>query len=78
MSHGGTFLLNEALQSAVWQGGGWTVDTGNRVVRAGAIVNAAGPIRQIVAGNAGAPPRFLVIVAGTPTQLGAPVQVQSR
>jgi YVTN family beta-propeller protein len=41
-----------------------------------AIVNAIGPIRQVVRGEADAPRRYLVIVAGTPMQLGKPVQVQ--
>ena len=43
----------------------------------GAIVNAAGPIRQLVqpAGAAG-PRRYLVIAPGQPGALGAPVQIQ--
>jgi YVTN family beta-propeller protein len=41
-----------------------------------AIVNAIGPIRQIVQGEGNSPRRFLVIVAGTATALGGPVQVQ--
>jgi YVTN family beta-propeller protein len=41
-----------------------------------AIVNAIGPIRQIVQGDAGTPRRYLVIVPGTPSQPGKPVQVQ--
>jgi len=41
-----------------------------------AIVNAVGPIRQIVQSEAKAERRYLVIVAGTPDRLGAPVQVQ--
>ncbi len=41
-----------------------------------AIVNAIGPIRQVVRGEADAPRRYLVIVAGTPMELGQPVQVQ--
>ncbi len=41
-----------------------------------AIVNAIGPIRQVVRGEADAPRRYLVIVAGTPKELGQPVQVQ--
>jgi YVTN family beta-propeller protein len=41
-----------------------------------AIVDAVGPIRQIVQGDAATPRRFLVIVAGTPENLGALVQVQ--
>jgi hypothetical protein len=42
-----------------------------------AIVNAVGPIRQIVRGAARIPRRYLVIVSGTPGQLGARVQVQA-
>jgi len=42
-----------------------------------AIVNAVGPIRQIVQGDDKLARRYLVIVPGTPAQLGAPVQVQS-
>jgi DNA-binding beta-propeller fold protein YncE len=41
-----------------------------------AIVNAVGPIRQVVRGENGISRRYLVIVSGTPGQLGAPVQVQ--
>ena len=41
-----------------------------------AIVNAVGPIRQVVQGGADAPRRYLVIVPGSPTELGKPVQVQ--
>jgi YVTN family beta-propeller protein len=41
-----------------------------------AIVDAVGPIRQIVQGDAATPRRFLVIVAGTPENLGALLQVQ--
>jgi hypothetical protein len=41
-----------------------------------AIVNAVGPIRQIVQGEAQAERRYLVIAAGTADKLGAPVQVQ--
>ena len=40
------------------------------------IVNAVGPIRQIVLGETDAPRRYLVIVPGSVTQLGKPVQVQ--
>ncbi len=43
-----------------------------------AIVNAVGPIRQIVQGNAKDERRYLVIAMGTPDQPGAPVQIQSR
>src|SRR5712664_2241157 len=42
-----------------------------------AIVNAVGPIRQIVRGEARTPRRYLVIVSGMPGQLGARVQVQA-
>jgi YVTN family beta-propeller protein len=41
-----------------------------------AIVNAVGPIRQIVQSNAKAERRYLVIVPGTADKLGRPVQVQ--
>ena len=42
-----------------------------------AIVNAVGPIRQIVRNEQRAQRRFLVIVRGTPNEHGAPVQVQA-
>jgi len=42
-----------------------------------AIVNAIGPIRQLVQGEEHAPRRYLVIAAGTADRLGAPVQVQA-
>jgi hypothetical protein len=42
-----------------------------------AIVNAVGPIRQIVRGEENAPRRFLVIVSGTPGHLGPLVQIQA-
>jgi YVTN family beta-propeller protein len=41
-----------------------------------AIVNAAGPIRQIVRGEDRSPRRYLVIVSGTPDKMGEPVQAQ--
>lgn len=41
-----------------------------------AIVNAVGPIRQIVQGEADTPRRYLVIASGSATQPGRPVQVQ--
>lgn len=41
-----------------------------------AIVNAVGPIRQVVQGEAATPRRYLSIVSGTADKLGAPVQVQ--
>ena len=41
-----------------------------------AIVNAIGPIRQIVQSNETATKRYLVILPGTPDRLGAPAQVQ--
>jgi YVTN family beta-propeller protein len=41
-----------------------------------AIVNAVGPIRQIVQSNAKAERRYLVIVPGTADKPGRPVQVQ--
>jgi YVTN family beta-propeller protein len=43
-----------------------------------AIVNAVGPIRQIVESVQSARRRYLVIVSGTPEKLGAPVQVQAE
>jgi YVTN family beta-propeller protein len=43
-----------------------------------AIVNAIGPIRQIVQANVPAEQQYLVIVPGTPDKLGAPVQVQEQ
>ena len=42
-----------------------------------AIVNALGPIRQLVRAETDAQRRYLVIVPGRPGQLGAPVQVQA-
>jgi hypothetical protein len=42
-----------------------------------AIVNAAGPIRQLVIGAAAAERRYLVIVPGRPDSMGTPVQLQS-
>jgi hypothetical protein len=41
-----------------------------------AIVNAVGPIRQIVQGEDQTPKRYLVIAPGKADSLGAPVQVQ--
>ena len=41
-----------------------------------AIVDAVGPIRELVQCDGPAPRRYLVIVGGTPTSLGSPVQVQ--
>jgi hypothetical protein len=41
-----------------------------------AIVNAIGPIRQIVQGAENAPRRYLVIVPGSAAQPGQPVQIQ--
>jgi YVTN family beta-propeller protein len=41
-----------------------------------AIVDTVGPIRQLVQGDGPAPRRYLVVVSGTPTSLGSPVQVQ--
>jgi len=43
-----------------------------------AVVNAVGPIRQVVRDASGDRSRFLVIVPGTTTAYGTPVQVQSR
>ncbi|HEX3938731.1 MAG TPA: YncE family protein [Xanthobacteraceae bacterium] len=42
----------------------------------GAIVNAEGPIRQVVRGENKLPRRYLVVAPGTAEQHGAPVQVQ--
>ena len=41
-----------------------------------AIVNAIGPIRQVVRGEEKIPRRYLVILPGTPDNHGAAVQVQ--
>jgi YVTN family beta-propeller protein len=41
-----------------------------------AIVNAVGPIRQLVANDAKTERRYLVIVSGSPAKLGEVVQVQ--
>ena len=42
-----------------------------------AVVDADGPIRQLVVGDAAAgPPRYLVIAAGVPSSLGPVVQIQ--
>jgi hypothetical protein len=43
-----------------------------------AIVNALGPIRQVVQGEHKADRRYLVIASGTADQHGAPVQVQAE
>jgi YVTN family beta-propeller protein len=43
-----------------------------------AIVNALGPIRQIVRAESAVQRRYLVIAPGTPAQIAAPVQVQSK
>jgi YVTN family beta-propeller protein len=43
-----------------------------------AIVNAIGPIRQVVRGEDKMQRRYLVIAPGTADQLGAPVQVQAE
>jgi hypothetical protein len=43
-----------------------------------AIVNAVGPIRQIVHGDAGAARRYLVIVTGSSAEPGKVVQVQAQ
>src|SRR5262249_40548311 len=42
-----------------------------------AVVNAIGPIRQLVRGEDKVPRRYLVIAPGTAGSLGAPVQVQA-
>ena len=41
-----------------------------------AIVNAVGPIRQVVEAMGDAPRRFLVVTSGKSDALGAPVQMQ--
>ncbi|MDB5361224.1 MAG: hypothetical protein JWO51_2521 [Rhodospirillales bacterium] len=43
-----------------------------------AIVDAIGPIRQVVQGDVKAERRYLVIASGTPAQVGAAVQVQAK
>jgi len=43
-----------------------------------AVVNAIGPIRQVVQGGADAPRRYLVIVPGSAAELGKPLQVQAE
>jgi hypothetical protein len=43
-----------------------------------AIVNAIGPIRQLVRAEEKIPRRYLVVVPGTPDSHGAPVQVQTE
>jgi YVTN family beta-propeller protein len=43
-----------------------------------AIVNATGPIRQVVQGEDDYPRRYLVIVEGTPAKHSSPVQVQAH
>jgi YVTN family beta-propeller protein len=42
-----------------------------------AIVNALGPIRQVVRGELEGPRRYLVIAPGTPAQHGPPIQIQA-
>jgi len=43
-----------------------------------AVVNAVGPIRQVVRGEEDVPRRYLVIAVGTAAQHGAPVQIQAK
>jgi YVTN family beta-propeller protein len=43
-----------------------------------AIVNAVGPVRQLLQQSQAAPRQYLAVVAGTPGHLGPPVQVQVR
>jgi hypothetical protein len=43
-----------------------------------AVVNAIGPIRQVVRGEDKIQRRYLVIVPGTVGKLGTPVQVQAE
>jgi hypothetical protein len=42
------------------------------------IVNAVGPIRQVVQREDNMPHRYLVIIPGTAAQHGTPVQVQAK
>jgi YVTN family beta-propeller protein len=42
-----------------------------------AIVNAVGPIRQVIQGELAGPRRYLVIVPGSTSELGKPAQVQA-
>jgi YVTN family beta-propeller protein len=42
-----------------------------------AVVDALGPIRQLVQGEVKGPRRYLVVAPGTPDQHGAPVQIQA-
>jgi hypothetical protein len=43
-----------------------------------AVVNAIGPVRQVVRGEHNTPRRYLVIVPGSVEKLGTPVQVQAE
>jgi YVTN family beta-propeller protein len=43
-----------------------------------AVVDASGPIRQIVPSQAGTAVRYLVIAPGVPGKTGAPVQIEKR
>jgi len=43
-----------------------------------AVVDALGPIRQLVRGEAEGLRRYLVIAPGTPDHHGAPVQIQAQ
>jgi YVTN family beta-propeller protein len=43
-----------------------------------AIVNAVGPIRQVVRGDLETPRRYLVIASGSAAQIGQPIQVQAE
>ena len=43
-----------------------------------AIVNAVGPIRQVVEGGAKAPSRYLILAPETAMQSGKPVQVHEE
>ena len=42
-----------------------------------AIVNATGPIRQLVRGEGATPRRYLVVASGLPADPGAALQVQA-
>jgi hypothetical protein len=43
-----------------------------------AVVNAIGPVRQLVRGEDKSPRRYLVIAPGTADQHGAPTQIQQQ
>ena len=68
-----------ALANRADGGGSLEALTGFMTNPAGsAIVNAIGPIRQVVQGEENTPRRYLVIVLGSTTQPGKAVQVQAK